>query len=96
VLKRIEVNQLTVGMFIHGFDAGWLEHPFWRERFLIKEPSRLQEIQKSGLRHCWIDVSKGRDVSVEMQHGSTAEPASSDAGRRQHQRGRAGCLSPPP
>jgi HD-GYP domain-containing protein (c-di-GMP phosphodiesterase class II) len=77
VLKRIGVNQLTVGMFIHGFDAGWLEHPFWRGRFLIKEPARLQEIRESGVQHCWIDVSKGLDVSVEAPHGLAAEAASS-------------------
>jgi HD-GYP domain-containing protein (c-di-GMP phosphodiesterase class II) len=76
VLKRIEVNQLTVGMFIHGFDAGWMEHPFWRERFLIKELSRLQEIRASGVQHCWIDVSKGQDVTVETPHESAAESAS--------------------
>jgi len=56
------VNQLTVGMFVHGFDEGWLKHPFWRNRFLIKDPSRLREIQESGVQHCWIDVSQGQDV----------------------------------
>jgi HD-GYP domain-containing protein (c-di-GMP phosphodiesterase class II) len=65
VLKKIAVNQLTLGMFVQGFDEGWLKHPFWRNRFLIKDESRLREIQDSGVQHCWIDVSKGQDVPAQ-------------------------------
>src|SRR5580700_1597117 len=35
VLKKIAVNQLTVGMFVHGFEENWLKHPFWRSNCLI-------------------------------------------------------------
>jgi HD-GYP domain-containing protein (c-di-GMP phosphodiesterase class II) len=65
VLKKVAVNQLTVGMFVHGFDESWHKHPFWRNQFLIKDPSRLREVQASGIPHCWIDVSKGLDLSSE-------------------------------
>jgi HD-GYP domain-containing protein (c-di-GMP phosphodiesterase class II) len=65
VLKKVAVKQLTVGMFIERFDETWLKHPFWRNRFLIKDPARLREIQESGVQHCWIDVSKGEDVPSE-------------------------------
>jgi putative nucleotidyltransferase with HDIG domain len=65
VLKKIAVTQLTVGMFVHGFDENWLEHPFWRKQFLIKDPARLHEIQHSGIQRCWIDISKGQDVPSE-------------------------------
>jgi putative nucleotidyltransferase with HDIG domain len=65
VLKKIAVNQLTVGMFVHGFDEQWHKHPFWRSQFLIKDPSRLREVQSSGIDLCWIDVSKGRDAPAE-------------------------------
>jgi HD-GYP domain-containing protein (c-di-GMP phosphodiesterase class II) len=62
VLKKVAVNQLTVGIFVHGFDESWLKHPFWRSKFLIKDPATLQEVQASGITHCWIDVSKGQDI----------------------------------
>jgi HD-GYP domain-containing protein (c-di-GMP phosphodiesterase class II) len=71
VLKKIAVTQLTVGMFVHGFDQSWHNHPFWRSQFLIKDPSRLREMYASGIRHCWIDVSKGRDLPSEK----SSEPA---------------------
>ena len=62
MLKKIAVKQLTVGMFVHGFEESWLKHPFWRSKFLIEDPTRLREIQQSGITHCLIDVSKGPDV----------------------------------
>jgi len=71
------VNQLTVGVFVHGFDESWLKHPFWRSKFLIKDPAALREIQQSGIPHCWIDVSKGQDVTA----GRPAEPVVAPAAK---------------
>ena len=62
MLKKVPVNQLTVGMFVHGFEESWLKHPFWRSKFLIKESDTLREVQASGITHCLIDVSKGQDL----------------------------------
>ena len=71
MLKKVAVTQLTVGMFVHGFDQSWHNHPFWRSQFLIKDLSRLREMHASGIQHCWIDVSKGRDLPSEK----SSEPA---------------------
>jgi len=79
VLKKVAVNQLTVGMFVHGFDASWHKHPFWRSQFLIKDPSRLREVRTSGIPHCWIDVSKGLDVSTEKPQQPAAAAAVVDS-----------------
>ena len=65
MLKKVPVNQLTVGVFVHGFDESWLKHPFWRSKFLIKDASVLREVIQSGIPNCWIDVSKGQDLPVE-------------------------------
>jgi cyclic di-GMP phosphodiesterase len=65
VLKKIAVNQLTVGMFVERFEESWLKHPFWRTRFPIKDSSTLRQIRESGVQACWIDVSKGQDVLAE-------------------------------
>jgi HD-GYP domain-containing protein (c-di-GMP phosphodiesterase class II) len=80
VLKKIPVNQLTVGMFVERFEESWLKHPFWRTRFLIKDVPTLCEIQESGVQHCWIDVSKGQDLPAEKPvpvapRGPASEPA---------------------
>ena len=52
-------------MFVHGIDGGWLDHPFWRTQFLIGDEAKLRELRASGVPHCWIDVSKGRDLAAE-------------------------------
>lgn len=63
VLKRIAVADLCLGMFIHEFCGSWMDHPFWRGRFLLKSEQDLQRVRASGIREVWIDVSKGCDVA---------------------------------
>lgn len=65
MLKTIAVNQLTVGMFVHGFEESWFKHPFWRNRCAIKDAATLREIQASGVQHCLIDLSQGEDVQAQ-------------------------------
>jgi cyclic di-GMP phosphodiesterase len=77
VLKKIAVTEVTVGMFVHGFDANWVKHPFWRSQFVIKDLAKLRELQTSGITDCWIDPSRGKDVPAKPRH---AVPASTAAG----------------
>ena len=34
-LKKIPVAQLCLGMHLHAFEGNWLDHPFWKSRFLL-------------------------------------------------------------
>lgn len=70
MLKKIDLSQLRLGMYIDSFEGNWLSHPFWRKRFLLDNDADLQTIQRSGIAGCWIDLAKGLDVAVESQ----AEP----------------------
>ena len=65
MLKRIHVEDVRLGMFIHGFAGSWLDHPFWRNRFLLEDPADLARIRASAVREVWIDVSQGADVPPE-------------------------------
>ncbi|MCX7662842.1 MAG: HD-GYP domain-containing protein [Tepidimonas fonticaldi] len=65
MLKRIHVEDVRLGMFIHGFAGSWLDHPFWRNRFLLEDPEDLARIRASAVREVWIDVSQGADVPPE-------------------------------
>ncbi len=62
VLKRIALTELRIGMFIHEFSGSWMEHPFWKSRFLLENPKDLQRIRDSGIGELWIDTAKGLDV----------------------------------
>jgi putative nucleotidyltransferase with HDIG domain len=44
----------------------------WKTRFLIKDRETLAVVQQCGASECWIDVSQGDDVRVEV---ATARPA---------------------
>ncbi|TDP63265.1 HD-GYP domain-containing protein [Roseateles toxinivorans] len=64
MLKKIESRQLQLGMFIQSFEGSWLSHPFWKTKFLLRDPADLEAIRKSGVATCWIDVAKGLDVGA--------------------------------
>ncbi len=67
MLKRIEVRYLRLGMFIQEFCGSWMEHPFWRSKFLLKSDQDMQRILASSIRELWIDTAKGLDVEDEAQ-----------------------------
>ena len=75
MLKRIAVSQLRVGMHVHELCGSWLDHPFWRTRFLLKRTRDLDRIVQGGVQEVWIDVSKGLDVDTP----GSGEPALSRA-----------------
>ncbi|MFY9329892.1 MAG: HD-GYP domain-containing protein [Georgfuchsia sp.] len=62
MLKRISVKHLRTGMFLHGFCGSWMEHPFWRSAFLLKDPKDIEHIVDFGIKEVWIDIAKGLDV----------------------------------
>ena len=64
MLKRIDVKHLTLGMYLHEFCGSWMEHPFWRTQFVLDDPHDLDLIRATAIREVWIDVSRGKDVSV--------------------------------
>jgi putative nucleotidyltransferase with HDIG domain len=68
MLKRISVHHLTLGMYLHEFCGSWMEHPFWRGRFLLEDPQDLTRIRDTAIQEVWIDVSRGADVA----EGTTA------------------------
>jgi len=64
MLKRVAITDLRLGMHLHALDGSWLEHPFWREKFLLADETDLRALRASPLSHCWIDTDKGLDVAV--------------------------------
>lgn len=70
MLKKIKTEDLVLGMYFCGFEAAWLDHPFWKNKFLLKNENELKQAHASGIAYCWIDISRGLDV---------AEQASTDA-----------------
>lgn len=63
VLKRIAVSELCLGMYIHEFCGSWMDHPFWKGRFLLDSERDLLRIHASEVSEVWIDVGKGLDLA---------------------------------
>ena len=60
--KRISVEQLRPGMFIHDLNTGWLGHPFARSRFALKDEGQIDQIREAGIRELYIDTARGLDA----------------------------------
>lgn len=68
-IKKIEIADLKVGMFIADLGAGWMDHPFVRSSFAVRESATIEKIIRAGIREVYIDVSRGLDVA----HAPTRE-----------------------
>ena len=48
MLKKIRIDQLRLGMQLHELCDAWLDHPFWKTKFVLRDPRDLQELCASG------------------------------------------------
>ena len=64
MLKKINVKQLVVGMHLKEFCGSWMDHPFWRNSFVITDPKDVERILASNITEVWIDSSKGLDIAA--------------------------------
>ncbi|RIX48518.1 MAG: HD-GYP domain-containing protein [Rhodocyclales bacterium GT-UBC] len=71
MLKKIAVEHVRLGMHLQAFCGAWLDHPFWRTKFVLNDPNDITLILESPIKEVWIDVSKGLDI--EAGEASTAE-----------------------
>jgi putative nucleotidyltransferase with HDIG domain len=87
MLKKIPTAALRIGMHLHALEGSWIEHPFWRARFKIKDAADLRRLRQCGVAECWIDVAKGADVAgsallaepIRGVRGAGAAPAAAPA-----------------
>lgn len=64
MIKKVDVAQLSLGMYIHDLQRDWVEHPFLRNRFLLQSPRDIETILRLGVRYVYIDTERGGDVSA--------------------------------
>ena len=58
-------------MHIHALKGPWVDHPFWKTKFVLQEATDLLKLQKSVVKEVVIDASKGVDVIVPTLKKST-------------------------
>jgi putative nucleotidyltransferase with HDIG domain len=64
MIKKIAIDQLKIGMYIHDLNCGWMDHPFARNRFMVDGFAILKKILGTGVAEVYIDTGRGADVKV--------------------------------
>jgi putative nucleotidyltransferase with HDIG domain len=67
MLKTIAVNQVRIGMYIQELKGPWMDHPFWRTKFILKDEMDLLKLRGSALKQVVIDIKRGLDVLPEPE-----------------------------
>jgi putative nucleotidyltransferase with HDIG domain len=61
MIKKVKTEQLKPGMFVHDFNCGWLRHPFFRNRILLKCDAEIETILEHQITDVYIDTDHGLD-----------------------------------
>ncbi len=81
MIKKVPVSQLCIGMYVHDLGGSFLDHSFWRSRFLIQNERKLRSLRESKLEWVLIDTDRGVDVSS-VASGAAAPAARAEAASR--------------
>jgi len=65
MIKKITIDELKKGMYIHDFGRSWLNRPFLFSKVLVKDKATIRKIKSYGIKELYIDTRRGDDVSSE-------------------------------
>ena len=61
-IRKIGIDQLGRGMYVHDLNCPWMDHPFLGNQLLVEDQATLDTIRGLGVRELYIDVARGADV----------------------------------
>lgn len=61
-IKKVSIEQLQPGMYIHDLNCGWMDHPFITSQFRIKDEATIKKVAAIGIRELYINTRKGLDA----------------------------------
>jgi len=64
-MKKIDIWDLKVGMFIRELDRPWIETPFMLQGLWITSPKDIEEVKRY-CKHVFIDPDKGKDIDSDL------------------------------
>ena len=68
MIKKIPIQQLTTGMYVHDLNCGWMDHDFITSHFLVQDESLIERITRQGIKELYIDTDKGVDTYKAKSH----------------------------
>lgn len=79
MIKKVPVSKLCVGMYVQDLGGSFLDHSFWRSRFLISNERKLHKLRESRLQWVLIDTDRGLDVDAPESSAATMPTAAGAA-----------------
>lgn len=80
---KLNVNELTIGMYVSGLDRPWSQTPFPLQGFYIRDLGEITQL-KTLCNHVYIDVEKGRGPVSANLKTLTPQGRVKGAGREPH------------
>ena len=82
MLKKIAIEEVTLGMHIHSVCGSWFDNPFWSSSFVLENALDLAKLKNGRVRQVWIDTSKGRvpGAPAQVPVPALATPAAAPVG----------------
>ncbi len=77
MLKKIPVSAVCIGMHVHALEGAWLDHPFWKTRFVLDDPADLERLRRSAVKECWIETDSDTDAGDDVEVPSVPAQAAS-------------------
>lgn len=63
MIRKIAIDQLCQGMYVHDLNCAWLDHRFLWTSFAVSSAEVLKRVQELGVQELYIDTAKGLDVA---------------------------------
>jgi HD-GYP domain-containing protein (c-di-GMP phosphodiesterase class II) len=64
MLKKIGIDELSLGMVVEKMDRSWLEHPFLTNRKKITSPEHIDRLREYRITEVYINTEMGLDVET--------------------------------
>lgn len=72
MLKRVQTEDIELGMFIYKLEGSWFSHPFWKSRFLLDDPDMLDTLRNSAVRSVIIDTERSLNPATQPAQSRSA------------------------
>jgi len=62
MIKKVKMEDVRPGMYVHDLNVPWLEHKFLFNRFLLQNEKHIEKLKRENLLEILIDTEKGLDA----------------------------------
>lgn len=62
MIRKVKVNKLRPGIYIHDFGEKWMDHPFITKAKMVFDDWHIERIREYGIEEVYIDTTRGLDI----------------------------------